>query len=179
MRPRHVHAAARQSVQDLVEERLHLLEPAAGAIVTCAALLGYRIDAKVLALCAGAGIEATLEALRRACDFDLVITEAEEPNRYRFRHALTQAAIRDAVVAGTKRELHAGIARVLERLPDAVDRVEQISYHWSAAGNGAPASASNRQAAEHALCLGSARIAAEFSQSVPLDAVDMEVEAID
>jgi predicted ATPase len=133
MRPRHVHAA-RQCLQDLVEQRLHLLEDRDKYVVQCAALLGYRVDANLLAACVGWSLAATLAVLRRAEKLDLVVSEQGARVRYRFRHALTQAAIRSALPTRTERALHAAIARALEGLPDAGARVEQLAHHWFSAG---------------------------------------------
>jgi predicted ATPase len=139
MRHRHGHAEAREALRELVHDRLRLLEPPVRTLVECASLLGYRLDAAALAACAGADLAATVEALRQASDLDLIVAERDGSNLFRFRHALTQAAVRDALDHERKQMLHATIAAALERLPDAGSRAEQLAHHWSLAGDRAKA----------------------------------------
>jgi predicted ATPase len=80
--------------------------------------------------------------------------ESRTPPAYRFRHALTQAALRDALGPETRRSLHARIARRLEELADADDRTEQLAYHWLGAGEAERASLYWQRAAERAVHLG-------------------------
>lgn len=154
MIPRDTRAARSQSLRDLVGERFHLLEPHVREIIGCAALLGYRPEVAVLAACSDAAPDATIDALERACDLELVVAESRPPARYRFRHALTQAAIREAVGEQTERELHARIASALEGLPDACARVEQLAFHWQSAGDPVKAQIYNERAAREAKRLG-------------------------
>jgi predicted ATPase len=158
---RNARAAATHSLSRLVCDRLGLLEPDGRTIVGLAALLGYRPDLGVLIACTG-DEAATSDALRRACELDLLVLEEREPPRYRFRHALTQAAIREALSESTKRALHARIAAALERSPDASEYVERLAHHWSSAGDPAKARFYNERAAEEARRLGSDGDAAAF-----------------
>jgi hypothetical protein len=152
MRLARPHAAERPALRDLVDERLLLLESDARTLVRCAALIGYRLNPRMLATCAGATLDATIEALRRASELDLVV--AEPAGEYRFRHALTRAAICDGLGEDQKRSLHAAIATALEHLPDAFVRTEQLAHHWWSAGDGIKAAAYGRLAAEQAHRLG-------------------------
>jgi hypothetical protein len=131
-------------------------------IIGCAALLGYRPDVSVLVACSDAAPDVTIDALERACDLELVVAESRPPARYRFRHALTQAAIREALGAQIERELHARIARALEGLPDARSRVEQLAFHWYSAGDPVKSRIYNERAALEAMRLGAEDDAARF-----------------
>ena len=149
-------AEAQAGLQALIAERLQRLSSGAQRLIGCAALLGYRIDAALLAQCAGATFEATLAALRAACELDLISAETRLAAQYRFRHALTQAAIANTLGDQQKRNMHAEIARALELVPDADARLEQLAHHWSLAGKGAKAAAYRRRSGEDARPWGTA-----------------------
>lgn len=139
-----------------------MLEPGVRKIVGCAALLGYRPDVAVLVACCEATPDVAIDALERACDLELVVAESRSPARYRFRHALTQAAIREALGAQGQREMHARIASALEGLSDAGSRVEQLAFHWHSAGDTVKAQMYNERAAREAMRLGAEDDAARF-----------------
>jgi predicted ATPase len=162
MIPRETRTARNKSLRDLVHERFRLLEPRVREIVGCAALLGYRPDVAVLVACCGATPDVAIDALERACDLELVVAESRPPARYRFRHALTQAAIREALGAQGELELHARIASALEGLSDAGSRVEQLAFHWYSAGDMVKAQIYNLRAAREAMRLGAEDDAARF-----------------
>jgi len=149
-----MHAAARESLRELVNDRLGLLEQPDRELVKCASLLGYRLEAALLAACAGAGFDDTIEALGRACALNLMIAEPGSEHRYRFRHALTRAAVREALCNAEKQALHRMIACALERLPDAAERIEELAHHWSSAGDCLRAVAFERLAMERARRVG-------------------------
>ncbi len=128
-----------------------------------AALLGYRLDMAVLAACGQALPEAVLAALEQARGLDLTVVDARTPAVYRFRHALTREAIREALEPDARRSLHALIAARLETLPDAALRSEQLAHHWLAAGDAAKASRYWERAAECARRLGAHVDAAIFA----------------
>jgi predicted ATPase len=122
------------SLRDLVGERFRSLDPRTRDIIGTAALLGYHPDVDTLIACFESDCDV-IDALSHACDLGLVVAESGQPVAYRFRHALTQAAIRDALGADYERTLHARIASTLERLPDAITHIEQLAHHWLAAGD--------------------------------------------
>jgi predicted ATPase len=170
MNLRHARGTTSRSMPELVGERLGLLEPQARAIVALAALIGYRPDLDLLTACSDAGADATADALQSACHLDLLVRERLAGPRYRFRHALTRAAISDALSPSLRRALHARIAATLERLPTASSRVEELAHHWSAAGDAARARVYNERAAEEALRIGADGDAAQFSRRARCEA---------
>jgi predicted ATPase len=154
------------SLGELVDERLALLEPDVRNVVSYAALLGYRFEAWLVAACAGRSRQRVRAALERTRELDLIVREAGAPARYRFRHALIQAAVRESLTAERRRAEHARIASALEALPDARRRVEQLAHHWSAAGHAGKASLYCERAAQDALLLGSLGDAAAWRARV-------------
>jgi predicted ATPase len=161
---RHARGPSSRSMQGLVGERLRLLEPQARMIVCLAALIGYRPDLDVLLVCSDASAATTARALRSACDLDLLVRERLGRPRFRFRHALTRAAVIEALSANLRRTMHAKIAVTMETLPTALSRVEELAHHWSAAGQPERARLYNERAAEEARRIGADGDAAEFSQ---------------
>jgi predicted ATPase len=144
-----------ESLRELVAERLAQVGPEARDAASCAALLGYRFEGSLVGACAGLSRARASEAFACMRNLDLIVREPGVPARYRFRHALIQAAVCDALPVERRRTLHARIAAVLEALPDAGRRVEQLAYHWSAAGVESKAAHYCERAAQAALLLGS------------------------
>jgi len=147
---------------ELFEERLSALEPDGLQLLSCAALLGYRFEARLVAACAGFGDVRVRAALERSRALDLIVREARAPASFRFRHALIQFAVRERLCAEERCAWHTRIATVLESLPDARRRIEQLAHHWSAAGNSAKAALYCERAAQLALRLGAAGDAAAW-----------------
>lgn len=140
-----------------MSDRFRSLDPGAQAIVGCAALIGYRPDIALLLACSDEPISSTIAAMERACALDLLVVESRSPATYRFRHALTQSAIREALGAPKERLLHARIAAAVEGFPDALSRVEQLAYHWSKAEEPAKAGEYAARAAREAKRFGLTR----------------------
>jgi predicted ATPase len=120
---------------ELIVERFHLLDAAARAILGYAALLGYRPDLELLTACADVSRREVRHTLERAKSLDLVVRASHKPLAYRFRHALVQDAIRNALDPESARSAHAKIAGALERMPNRSDLFESLAFHWSAAGD--------------------------------------------
>ncbi len=150
----------------LFSERLAGLEPDVLGLVSTAALLGYRFEARLAASCAGLSRHGARRAFERARSLGLVVREARVPAAYRFRHALVQVAVRDGLSPECRRLHHARIAAVLEALPDAPCRTEQLAHHWLAAGDAAKAALYCERAAQDALRLGALGDAAAWRARV-------------
>lgn len=104
-------------------------------LIECAALLGYRFDASVLAECCRCTAIIASRELERACRCGLLVCESPGKGRYRFAHGLYRSAIRDGLDPRLARVLHATIAATLERLTEANVSPELLAHHWSSAGN--------------------------------------------
>jgi predicted ATPase len=103
-------------------------------LIECAALLGYRFDANVLAACCHITEAAASCELQRACRSGLLVCEVPRVGRYRFVHGLYRSAIRDGLDPRLARALHARIAATLERLREAETSPELLAHHWRLAG---------------------------------------------
>ena len=148
---------------ELFGERLSALEPPeALELLSCAALLGYRFEARLVAACADFSAVRARAALERSRALDLIVREARAPASFRFRHALIQFAVRERLSLEDRRTWHTRIATVLEVQPDARRRIEQLAHHWSAAGDSAKAALYCERAAQLALRLGAAGDAAAW-----------------
>jgi predicted ATPase len=154
MQLRYLHAATVVSLSDLVGARFLMLNAEARTIVGCAALLGYRFDVPVLAASAGVTVQRALAALRRAQSLDLIVADPGALPRYRFRHDLTRAAVRQRLDPQRQNALHAMIAAALEASPDAALHNEQLAHHWAAAGNAERAAFHLERALHEARLLG-------------------------
>jgi len=139
---------------DLIVERYRALDGPVRATLARAALLGYRPDFAILVACGDDDPVATFDALEAACDLDLVIRESRNPPVYRFRHALVQEAIRNAVDADEARATHLAIAKNLENRSDTSAHLEELAYHWSEAGDARRSAAYRLRAAQDARRLG-------------------------
>ncbi|MBV9028320.1 MAG: hypothetical protein JO311_06845 [Candidatus Eremiobacteraeota bacterium] len=128
--------------------------PRAQLLVACAALLGYRFEARVLAACCDVTEAQALCVLRRACRRGLFVCESARERRYRFCHALYRSAIRESLEPARANALHARIATTLEALSDPQFGSEILAYHWSRAGDGVRARRCRRRAAVEARRLG-------------------------
>jgi hypothetical protein len=104
-------------------------------LIECAALLGYRFDASVLAQCCRCTEIVASRELERACRCGLLVCEAPDKGRYRFAHGLYRSAIRDGLDPRLARALHATIAATLERLTGPDVSSELLAHHWGSAGN--------------------------------------------
>jgi predicted ATPase len=154
VRRRYGQGTAEALLCDLAGTRFRLLEEPARAIVGCAALLGYRFDIDLLAKCAGVAIDYTAEVLRCAEHLDLVVSEPGFPPRYRFRHELTRAAVRQQLGLACQSAFHGMIASALEALQDGATRTEELAHHWAAAGHSERAAPYFERAKQEASHLG-------------------------
>jgi DNA-binding CsgD family transcriptional regulator/tetratricopeptide (TPR) repeat protein len=99
---------------ETVTQRLTALPSDARRVVEAAALLGRRFDWSPLASVTGLAADEVLAALRVAIDVQLLV---DEPDGFRFRHALT----RDAVLAEL---LPPARARLASRAADALEAAD-------------------------------------------------------
>lgn len=117
-------------------ERLEPLSAAERELLRSAAACGRSFDIGVLAAASGRPILAIERALRRACALQLLEPDRSVRGRFSFRHALTREAIYGELVAYRVRPLHRAIASVLETAPGmSRHTVEELAYHWWAAGD--------------------------------------------
>jgi DNA-binding NarL/FixJ family response regulator len=121
------------SIRATLLERWHLLDPAERTIIAHAAVIGRTFDLALLVRTLETTPEATLPALQRARNAQLV--EELSDSTFRFRHALTREAIYAEFLGAQVRPLHRVIAQTLEALPDDERSIEDLAYHWWSAGD--------------------------------------------
>jgi adenylate cyclase len=134
--------------------RLRPLRPEQREVLMRAAAIGREFDEDVLAELAGTAPARIRAALRAASRLQLVAAVDGFPGRFQFRHALTRDAVYDALVASELRPLHREIGTALERLAARRRRdLDQLAYHWWAAGDAERGTRYNEEAGDRARAL--------------------------
>lgn len=140
-------------LRDILDARIGDLPPEARRILDVAATIGRTAHHALLAA-VGADVAGDLRvALRTVVDHQLLVPEPD--GRYRFRHALVQEAVHDALLPGERIELHRAVAEALAREPalasGGAEHVEaELAHHWEQAGDRERAYRSALRAADHA-----------------------------
>ena len=120
------------TIRAAVSERLKLLDAQAHAVLSIAAVVGRRFDARFIATIAGLPLGTVFEVLRGARDLQLIDEFPTHPISYAFRHALTRDAIYADMLLGEVRPLHLRIVAALER-EGAERSIADLGYHaWAA-----------------------------------------------
>jgi predicted ATPase len=132
-------------------QRLRGLNRVERAVVFRASVIGRRFRLAVLSGTAANPEAQVRAALRKACDLQLIVAEAEDGEWYAFRHALTRDVAYDEFVETRVRPIHRRIARVLER-DTQEDRtaLDDLAYHSWAAGDAARSIRYNELAGDRA-----------------------------
>ncbi len=164
-----------RSIQGLIAERVGHLNDRERRVLMHAAVLGQSFDPALLAQILGRSLAALSPALRRARELNLIFEDAGARAHFHFRHALTRQALYDNQLALTLRPLHGRIARALEALPDDVDRLDELAYHWWRAGDSERARHYNERAAAVAMGLCAYADAIDYlERTLPLCADPLE-----
>lgn len=150
-----------------IRRRYSRLPASARAVVDAAALADTFAIGDLCALSGldGAGVRRALEAAERA---QIVRCRAAA---WSFVHAITQAAIRDAIPAERSAPLHRAIAERLESRGDA--DAARLAHHWRGAGEA-------RRAARFSVTAGDEAIAmSSFSDAIPQYRHALAVDGVD
>jgi len=145
-RDRRASATLPATLRATLVERLRPFDDDERRVVTHAAVIGRTFRLELLATSLGREPAALLPALRRARDFQLV--EEIAPAVFRFRHGLTREAIYDDALGAELRPLHRAIALALDAAPEAA--LEDLAYHWWAAGDERRSADCNERAGDDA-----------------------------
>jgi len=124
-----------QSVKAAIGHRLDRLTEPCTAALHVAAVLGKVFEFPVLAGCAGLAEDALLDALDEAAAAQLVVPLERES--FAFTHDKIREVLIEELNPIRLRRLHLKIAEVLAARADA--RPEDLSFHYMAAGELAPA----------------------------------------
>jgi DNA-binding NtrC family response regulator len=120
------------TVQAVIATRMNRLSSDEKNVLQSAAVIGKDVRVGILRSVAGVSDEAfdvALKSLQRA-EF-MHETRAYPDLEYTFKHVLTHEVVYDSVLPKTRRELHARIVEVIERLHhDRLDEhVERLAHH--------------------------------------------------
>jgi len=135
-------------VREAVLNRMQLLRQRDRSIVMFASVIGGRFDVALLSAAAGYAPDEARGALEEACSLQILEAEADS-DCYWFRHALTREVVYRELLAARARPLHRRIAQALERASAGSNvSVENLAYHWWAAGNARRALLYNERAGD-------------------------------
>lgn len=134
-----------------VLERVRQLDRRARTILLCASVIGRRFDISVLTATVPRSRDDIRAALDCACALQLVEEDDNGGERFLFRHALTRDVLYAELLALRTRPLHRRIARALEATPHAL--LEDVAYHWWAAGDRPRGFRANERAGDRAACV--------------------------
>jgi predicted ATPase len=140
-------------VRATVLERVGRLSIFERTILMHASVIGPRFDLYVLVESARTDERRARDALDRARTQDLVVVDGIEGRRYAFRHALTRDIVYAELLQLRIRPIHRRIASALERGPGAACRLEQLAFHWWAAGDARRSLKYNELAGDNASAL--------------------------
>ena len=122
-------------VLELVRRRASRLARSTQALLEVAALTGREFEVAVVAEAADVKEDELLDALEEAMVIGLVREVEGQPDRFRFEHALTRAALEESIITGRRARLHLRIGEVLEaRHPTDVATLAHHYVEATAAG---------------------------------------------
>jgi class 3 adenylate cyclase/tetratricopeptide (TPR) repeat protein len=139
------------SVRDVVGRRVERLGPEAVRLLSLAAVIGRDFDVEVLEAVAASDGDALLDIIDGAVRAT-VITETDQPERYRFVHALTQHSLYADLSPLRRQRAHERVAETLEASTstDPARRLSELAHHWLAATKPADSAKALRYAEEAA-----------------------------
>lgn len=136
-------------VREVIQRRVEGLPDVARAMLEAAAVVGRDFVVPTLATATRTGPDEVLEALDTAVAAGVVGT-TDDPERYRFAHALVRDALYETLPPGRRTRLHAAVGEALE---GDEARAAEVAHHFeraAALGFGDRAFAASLRAAEHA-----------------------------
>ncbi len=163
-----------QSIRDVIGQRVARLGPDVHRTLATASVIGRTFDLEVLSAVAGTDPDELLDIIETATTAAL-LEESDQPERYRFSHALIQHALYSELSAARRQRTHLRVAEALEVSASAtVDAaaLSELAGHWQAAtkpADTAKAIAYTRQAAAAAMvALAPADAARLYTQALEL-----------
>lgn len=154
----------------VLRARFEQLDPAAQRVVQAVAVMGRRLRHDLLQAVVDLSPDELDAALVAAVDHQTL--EAVAGDSYGFRHALVAEAIRDDLLPGQRRRLHAAFAAALSAHPE-LGTASDLARHAAAAGDTETAVTAGIAAGESALTLGGPREASGlFEQALDWMAED-------
>jgi DNA-binding CsgD family transcriptional regulator len=127
-----------ETVYELIVDRFSRLSTQARQVVQAAAVLGRRVDDRLLGTVAALPGEELLAGIEDAIAKQLLVADGDG---YTFRHALVQEAVDRLLLPGQRRALHERAAIVLRAQPDlsaaagsSAGVAGELASHWFSAG---------------------------------------------
>lgn len=151
------------SARDVLRSGLDALDERAQRVLEVASVLGEHFELSTLQALCGLEVDELLGALEAASSRGLVL--AEEPNHFRFRHALLRTVLYDQLTAPDRATQHRRAAHALERSGPDRPRHEQVAHHYYRSlelGDHARVARAAEQAAQAAARLSAFSDAASF-----------------
>ncbi len=135
-RPRH--GGLPRTLRDVLIVRLSGRSAACTRVIETASVIGREVHHDLLSEVCGLTASDLASALRETVDAQLLTSDQDAPDRYRFRHALVQEAAYGQLLSAERRSIHAACARALEARPTgaggaAASRLAELAHHWRAA----------------------------------------------
>jgi DNA-binding CsgD family transcriptional regulator len=125
-----------RSLRDTLEDRVRLATADAQRLLRAAAVGGDRVQHGLLAEVLDLPPGRLHEALREVIEHHLLVpTRPDEVPGYRFRHALLQEVVYEALLPSDRTQLHAAYAAAVEADPQlalghSAGAGAQIAHHW-------------------------------------------------
>jgi eukaryotic-like serine/threonine-protein kinase len=134
-------------VREIVQRRLAKLPPSARELLQLAAVIGRRIDPKVLSLCAPS---VRMDAFLSECSSAAVLDFSE--GQWRFAHDKLREGVLADLPPRTEQLLHRQAAMAVEAAyPESPDWAVALAFHWGRAGDSEKELLSTQRAGEQAL----------------------------
>ena len=122
-------------LRDVLMARVEALSEEAQETLRVAAVIGRRVEHRLLAAASELDDRPLLRALREAVDDQILVTDAE--GLYVFRHALARQAIYEDLIIGERLRLHAAVATALADDPSlgapGASSAAELAHHWTQA----------------------------------------------
>ncbi|MCU1428209.1 MAG: hypothetical protein JWL83_2209 [Actinomycetia bacterium] len=125
------------TLRDVLLARVDGLPDTAQHVLRLAAVIGRRVDHRLLVALADQPEPLLMEGLREAVAHQVLLTDPDNLT-YQFRHALVQEAVYDDLLPGERVQLHARFAHLLTDEPEVFHGspgalANELACHWYAA----------------------------------------------
>jgi predicted ATPase/DNA-binding CsgD family transcriptional regulator len=138
------------TVKEIILRRTTDLEPATGALLSYAAVIGRRFEFELLQQLTGLGEAELVRALDTLIGRQLIVEERGDEDRYSFRHALIREAVYDDMLGRERRMKHRAVLQALETSASGELPIDLLAYHSLQARELAQATRYGRMAGDRA-----------------------------
>jgi DNA-binding SARP family transcriptional activator len=121
-----------RNVADVVQRRLHQLPDKTLTLLAAGAVVGREFDLALAAEAVGLTEHEVLDLLESAVEAQLL--QDLGADRFRFAHALVRDRAYSEIAPSRRERMHATLADLLARSPQADSRAAEIARHWTGAG---------------------------------------------